>query len=106
VQEPSGPPLGERISDWVTSITGSRSEPQNGHAAPPKPADGPPTAARKDRPRTPRASAAAGAAGPRRRPDRRPTAASDQRSWVLRAAAVMLLGLLMLALVVIVLSLF
>ena len=29
--QPSGPPLGARITDWLASLTGSRTEPQNGH---------------------------------------------------------------------------
>jgi hypothetical protein len=89
------PPITERISGWVTSLTGSSDEPQNGHAAKSKE---PPVAAR---PRTPRST---DAARTRRRSDSRATAERDSPSWVLRAAAVMLLALLMLALVVIVMS--
>ena len=113
--EPSGPPLGERISDWVTSLTGSRSEEaQNGRADEAKPAV-PPTAARsgvsrpeRTRParRTePRAAQAAGAARSTRRTADRRRADQDHPSWILRGAAIGLLALLMVALLVIVFSL-
>ena len=80
-------------------------QPQNGHAAEPKPVKGPPTAARTDRPRVPRTSEAGTAARARRRSDSRSAVEKKSPSWVLRAAAVMLLALLMLALVVIIMSL-
>ena len=102
--EPPGPPLGERISEWMSSLTGSRPEPQNGQPAEPV-KDSPPTAARTDRPRVPRTSEAGTAARTRRRADRRTVVEKESPSWILRAAAVGLLALLMLALVVIVLSL-
>ena len=102
--DPPSAPLGERISEWMSSLTGSRSEPQNGHAAEPQAVvDGPPTAARTDRPRVPRTTEA-GTAARTRRADRRTTVEKESPSWILRAAAVGLLALLMLALVVIVLS--
>ena len=65
--------------------------------------DGPPTAARTDRPRVPRTTEA-GMAARTRRADRRTTVEKESPSWILRAAAVLLLALLMLALVVIVMS--
>jgi len=85
------------------SLTGSRSEPQNGHAAETV-KDVPPTAARTDRPRVPRTSEAGTAARARRRSDRTAVETASP-SWILRAAAVGLLALLMLALVVILTSL-
>jgi hypothetical protein len=104
-EEPSAaPPLGERISDWVASLTGSRSEPQNGHAEA-MAVKATPAAARIDRSRVPRTSEAGSAARTRRRSERRTPAERESPSWVLRAAAVGLLALLMVALVVIVLSL-
>jgi hypothetical protein len=101
-EDAGAPPITERISEWVTSLTGSRSEPQNGHAA--EPVKGPPTAARSDRPRVPRTSEAGTAARTRRRSDSRSAVERASPSWILRVAAVGLLALLMLALVVIVLS--
>ena len=106
--EPTAPPLGERISEWVGALTGSRDEPQNGSTTEPrKPADAPPTAARSGAARTDRIRSAQGvsaAARTRRRSDQR-SAANRGPSWILRAAAVGLLALLMVALLVIVLSL-
>ena len=106
--EPAGPPLGERISEWVGSLTGSRDEPQNGHAAEPKPDDVPPTSARSGAARAERIRSAQGvsaAARTRRRSDSRAAADRGGPSWILRAAAVGLLALLMIALLVIVFSL-
>jgi hypothetical protein len=102
-EEPSGPPITERISDWVTSLTGSRPEPQNGHTTEAEQAQ--PAAARSDRPRHGRTSEPAAAARTRRRTDSRATADRESASWMLRVAAIGLLALLMLALVVIVLTL-
>jgi predicted nucleic acid-binding Zn-ribbon protein len=93
----SGPPLGERISDWMASLTGSRAESQNGGA------ETEPTAQRAERTRP--AQAGGAAVRTRRRTDRRVPGADDGPSWPLRVAAVGLLALLMVALFVIVLSL-
>jgi predicted nucleic acid-binding Zn-ribbon protein len=97
----SGPPLGERISDWVASLTGSRAEAQNGGAETEP-------ARRTPRPtgqRTRAAQAGGTAVRTRQRTDRRRRGADDGPSWPLRVAAVGLLALLMVALVVILLSL-
>jgi hypothetical protein len=104
--EPATPPLGERISEWVTSLTGSRDEPQNGRTEVPTPADVPTSgraAARSDRTRS--AQGASAAARTRRRPDPRHAPGQTGASWILRGAAIGLLLLLMVALLVIVLSL-
>ncbi len=93
--EPGSSPLGERISDWVASLTGSREETQNGGA------DKEPAGHRPERTRA--AQAGGAAVRTRRRSDR--GLAGDGPSWPLRVAAVGLLALLMVALVVIVLSL-
>jgi hypothetical protein len=97
--EPSGPPLGERLSDWVSSLTGSRPESQNG-GVDAKPEKTRPPAGRTERARAAQASGAAA------RTRRRSASAHDGPSWPLRVVAIGLLALLMVALVVIVLSLF
>jgi ferric-dicitrate binding protein FerR (iron transport regulator) len=102
-EEPAGAPITGRISEWVTSLTGSRPEPQNGHATEVEKAA--PAAARADRARAPRTPEPAAAARTRRRADSRAAVERERPSWLLRAAAIGLLALLMLALVVIVLSL-
>jgi predicted nucleic acid-binding Zn-ribbon protein len=86
------PAFGERISAWATSLTGARSGPQNGHTAKP------PATARTSRARTARPGDAASTR-------RRVPPEKGQPSWVLRAAAIGLLALLMIALLVIVFSL-
>ena len=92
----------------MTSLTGSRDEPQNGRTAEqPKPTDVPPTAARSGAARPERSRSAqdlSDAARTRRRTDSR-HAAEGGPSWILRGAAVLLLALLMIALLVIVFSL-
>jgi len=96
--EPAESPPGGRISEWVSSLTGSRVGPQNGHAEAPRSG-----AARADRLRS--AQGAGAASRTPRRSDPRAAAGRDGPSWILRVAAVGLLALLMIALLVIVFSL-